>query len=832
MKSPALGLLPWPLSFLFLLGLSSAAQAQTQTASSLSGSIKTQAGAPIEYATVVLHRATDSTVVKSEFSDEKGLFRIEQAAAGRYLLSASQVGFVRTWSKPFELPAASASPLALTLQASGATNLKEVQVIGQKPLYEREADRTIVNVEGSTLAAGNTSLDVLRRAPGVTIDGNDNLALRGKQGLLVLIDGKRQPMTGTELADYLRALPADQLKNIELITNPPAKYDAQGGAGIIAINLKKDQRQGTNGSINSSYGRSFYGGKFTSGISLNHRNKGLNVFGSYTYSERQMQPQLTISRDFFAVSDQGGNPVTRTFTGSSQQHTVMQPHGRSHTAKVGLDYTLSERTVVGVALNGLTNRIPQNGTNFTQLFDAQGGLQETYRSTNTRALKAPNGAVNLNFKHTFPAPDSGGARELTADVDYARYIADRAQNLTTRFESNRPTFILRGDQEGDLTIKSAKADYVQTLSKQLRLEAGAKVSQVYSDNDVVFINNLGRGGLDSVDVGKTNRFRYDENISAAYGTLTFTPQPGLTLTGGLRGEQTSATGRQSVGNEDFDRNYFQLFPSAALKRELSKDHELSVSLSRRIDRPSYNQLNPFRVYIDATTYNSGNPNLRPQTSYNAELTHTFKQKYTTGLSYTNTHLPIIQVVQPAPASEGSQQVVSTSVNLQTQHYYALTLTVPLEPVKDLSIYNNAVLYYSRFEGNLAGTSLNRGRTAFNLSSNTTYKFGKDWTVELNGSYQSREVYGFLDVRPYGEVTAGVQKGLWDRKATLKLNMSDIFFTSPIRATSAYTNYVENFYQRIDSRVLTLSFSYRFGNDKLSPTRRRSGGAEDEKRRAG
>ncbi|TGD80557.1 TonB-dependent receptor domain-containing protein [Hymenobacter wooponensis] len=830
MNTLSFELLPRPL-FLTLLSVMYSSYAHAQTTGGLTGSVKSTAGLPIEYATVVLHRASDSTVVKSEFSDDKGSFRFETAVAGRYVLSASQVGFLRAWSKPFELPAASSSPLTLTLQASGATNLKEVTVVGQKPLYEREADRTIVNVENSTLAAGNTTLDVLRRAPGVTVDGNDNLALRGKQGLLVLIDGKRQPMTGSELADYLRALPAEQLKNIELITNPPAKYDAQGGAGIIAINLKKDQRLGTNGSVNTSYGRSFFGGKFTSTLSMNHRRKGLNIFGSYTYADRQNQPLLTISRDFFAVRDLGDNQVSRTFTGSSEQENRIQVHGRNHAAKAGLDYTLSERTTLGVAVNGFTNQVPQRGTNLTQFFDADGGLLETYRSSNVRTSHSPNGAANLNFKHTFPA-DSGGTRELTADADIARYSTVRTQNLTTQYEGSRPPFVLRGDQEGELSIKSVKADYVQTLSKQLRLEAGAKISQVYSDNDVLFLNNLSRSGLDSVDVGKTNRFRYNENINGAYGTLTFTPQPGLTLTAGLRGEQTNATGRQAVGNEGFDRNYFQLFPSAALKRQLSKDHEVSLSLSRRIDRPSYNQLNPFRVYIDATTYGSGNPNLRPQTSYNVELNHTFKQKFTTGLNYTNTHLPIIQVVQPAPSSEGRQQVVSTSVNLQAQEYYALNLTVPLEPRKGWSIYNNAVVYYSRFTGNLAGTNLNRGRAAFNLTSNSSFAFGKGWAADLSGSYQSREVYGFLDVRPQGQVAVGVQKSVWERKGTLKLNMTDIFFTSPVRATSAYANYVEYFYQRQDSRVVTLSFAYRFGNDKVSPNRRRTGGAEDEKRRAG
>ncbi|WP_223284706.1 TonB-dependent receptor [Hymenobacter qilianensis] len=245
-----------------LAGFSATAQSR------VSGTVRSaDAGTGIEYATVTLHRAADSAMVKTEFSDAQGAFRFEQATQGRYLVSAAQVGFVRTWSGPFEVTTQNYTLPALVLKSSQATALKEVTVIGQKPLYERLADRTVVNVEGSALAAGNTTLDVLNRAPGVTVDGSDNLALRGRQGVLVLIDGKRQPMTGTELADYLRALPADQLKSIELITNPPAKYDAQGGAGIIAINLKKDQRQGTNGSANASYGRSQYD-KFTGAFRL------------------------------------------------------------------------------------------------------------------------------------------------------------------------------------------------------------------------------------------------------------------------------------------------------------------------------------------------------------------------------------------------------------------------------------------------------------------------------------------------------------------------------------------------------------------------------------
>ena len=198
-----------------------------------------------------------------------------------------------------------------------------------------------------------------------------------------------------------------------------------------------------------------------------------------------------------------------------------------------------------------------------------------------------------------------------------------------------------------------------------------------------------------------------------------------------------------------------------------------------------------------------------------------------GLSYSRTTQPMIGVVQP----ETDSTVISTSVNLDRQDYYALTLTIPLQPTKWWQMYNNAVFYYSHFVGNLAGTSLNKGRPAFNASSNHTFTLGNGWSSEINGSFQSGEQYGFLRVQPNGQLTVGAQKNLWERKGTLRLNVSDLFFTSKVRAVSAYDNYVERFYQRRDSRAAILSFSYRFGNDKGTPTRRRTSGAEDEKRRA-
>jgi outer membrane receptor protein involved in Fe transport len=632
-------------------------------------------------------------------------------------------------------------------------------------------------------------------------------------------------MTGSELADYLRTLPADQLKSIELITNPPAKYDAQGTAGIIAINLRKDQRLGTNGTLQASYGRSqFNNDKYTAGITLNSRRKigsdaSVNLFGSYNYANRESVGKLDIHRDFYSV---GGNRQ-QTLTGSSDQINQGRYTSLVHSARAGFDYTLSKRTVIGAVVNGQQSRTPQLALNQTTLYDATGRPTDVYNARNNRNFVSPNGAVNVNIKHTFA--DSANSPELTADADYARYQTSRLQALNTEYGlTSRSSTLLSGDQQGDLSILSAKADYIRPLARRSRLEAGAKISRVSSDNDVVF--RLTEGTLTLIDRNRSNRFRYDETIKAAYANWNWS-FAAANVQVGLRMEHTLAQGYQAVGDSSFTRRYAQLFPSAAIKRTLNKNHELNLTLSRRINRPSYGQLNPFRTIIDPTTSGSGNPNLRPETSYNLELTHTFKGTFSTGLSYSRTTRPLIGVVQP----ETDSTVISTSVNLDRQDYFALTLTIPLQPTKWWQMYNNAVFYYSHFVGNLAGTSLNKGRPAFNVSSNHTLTFGKGWSGEVNGSFQSGEQYGFLRVKPNGQLTAGVQKSLWERKGTLRLNVSDIFFTSKVRAVSAYDNYVERFYQRRDSRAAILSFSYRFGNDKVAPTRRRTSGAEDEKRRA-
>ncbi|MBF9221352.1 outer membrane beta-barrel family protein [Hymenobacter ruricola] len=797
------------------LGLLAALPLTAQGQAVVRGVVRDAQGGAVELATTTLHRATDSTLVKSDYSDAAGAFQLAAAPGGRYLVSVTQVGFARYWSAPFELPAAGLLLPPVALVPSAATALEEVTVLGQKPLFEHLADRTVVNVEGSTLAAGNTALDVLSRSPGVTVDGSDNLALRGKQGLLVLIDGKRQAMSGTELADYLRTLPAEQLKSIELINNPPASYDAQGGAGIIAIALKKDQRQGTNGTANLSYGRGTFG-RYSAGLSLNHRRGPMNGFGTYTYADLGNYVRAVLRRDFFAPGQAGSR---------TDQEDYSATRTRAHSWKVGLDYDLSARTTLGVAANGLASTSAAEGTNALTLRDAAQRPLAALQSDTYRRTAAPTVAGNLNLRHAFA--DSSTGPSLAADVNYASFRTTRQQGLTALPEAPAAPRRLTGDQAGQLTLRTAQLDYTHPLARRRQLSAGAKISQVSSDNDVVFWQTL--DGVTTVDPAQTNRFRYEERVDAAYVSVE---QAGAkaTLRAGLRGEQTTARGVQAVGNESFERQYFQLFPSASLSYKLSARHELALALSRRLDRPSYDDLNPFRVYLNATTFRSGNAGLLPQTSYVAELTHTFLQQYSLALSYSNTQNPFVLVTQPATSASG-QPLVIRPVNLRAEHYLDLTLSVPVAPCKGWAIDNGAVLFYDQYTGELADTRLNRGRLALLLTSTHTVTLPRDWGLDLSARYQSPAVSGFSVTRATGELTAGAQKRLWKGRGTFKLNVTDLLYTNRARVTSTYGTYAEYIAIRRDTRAATLAFSYRLGNDQLPPTRR-ADTAGDEKRRAG
>jgi outer membrane receptor protein involved in Fe transport len=773
----------------------------------------------LENATVELLKAKDSSLVKAAVADKNGVAELENIPFGSYLLRITVVNHVRQFTGPITLLAEkpSISLPAIILVPAVATRMKEVTVTARKPFIQKLSDRIVVNVDNSIVNVGSSALDVLERSPGVIIDPNDAISLRGRQGVIIMIDGKITPMSGADLINMLRSLPSNSIERIDIITNPSARYDAAGNSGIIDIRMKKDQRLGANGTFTAGYGQGIYP-KANSGITFNYRNKKVNLFGNYNYAYRMNLNHLMLKREFFKEGK---------YDGAYDQDNFMKTPLNSNTLRVGADFFPDKRSIIGFVWNGTLTGLNRRADNQSLVLDTDKGPQSRFITNTKEKTRLKNALANVNYKYTF---DSTG-REITADADYGIYRNSVLSNFITGFYSldgipYQPDYKLNGDQDGKITIATLKADYTHPLKNNLRLEAGFKTSLVKTDNDVKFydISN----GAPKYDSSKSNRFKYRENNNAVYINMNKEFKK-FSLMAGLRAEQTNTQGIQEVKNIRFDSSYLQLFPSLFLNYKLGAEKTVGFSVSRRIDRPNYSELNPFRFFLDPSTYSSGNPYLKPQLTWSYEVSYTVKQiNFTLGYSHTKQNTTI--VIRPSETEE--KVTVQVPVNLDTYDYYGLTIAAPFRFTKWWNAINNANLYYGHYNGSLANTNLNNGTPAANISTNNTFILSKGWTAELNASVNTGGQYGFMKLDPQWGISAGIQKTVLNKKGTIRFNITDIFWTNLPRAVVEFTNYVEHWHAKRESRVANISFTYRFGKNTVAAARRRTTASEEERRRAG
>lgn len=786
--------------------------------------IETSSQTPLENATVELRRVNDSGLVKTAITDKTGLAEFENIRFGKYFIRAAMINHTAQNSVALELTASQPFLNAgkVSLSPSGS-QLSAVTVSARKPFIQKLTDRIVVNVENSIVNAGSSAMEVLERAPGVNIDQNDVISLRGRSGVIVMIDGKPTPMSGADLANYLRGLPSSAIERIDIITNPSSKYDAAGNSGIIDIRLKKDQRMGTNGTLTAGYGQGVYP-KTNAGFTLNYRNKKMNVFGNYNYAYRVGLNHLILDRNFYEDGVYNGGDLKDNF-GKMPFNT--------NAARFGIDFFPSKKTIIGFVLNGNFNAFKRNGDNSSIVIDPQHQPSSTFKSLASNNDHANNGLINVNLKHSI---DSTG-KEITVDVDFGKYKSSSlTRNATTYFKLNgdklQPDYILDGDQDGTLSIKTAKFDYVHPFQKGARLEAGAKTSFVSSDNDAKFFDMS--SGTPVNDANKTNHFLYHENNHAAY--INFNKQfQKFDLQIGLRGEQTNIRTEQKMGNVKFDSSYFQLFPTAFFNYKIKEDQTLGVSVSRRIDRPGYNQLNPFLFLIDVTTYATGKPGLLPQLTWSYELSYTVKSiSFTAGYSHTrdNQNIAIAKFKDVFPNIPSAENVtVQIPINLRSSDYYGISIAAPVRVNKWWNMMNNANFSYNHFNGQLGSTTLSNGKPVLDIRTNNTFSFTKGWVAEVGGSYNSGGQYGFMVLDPQWALNAGIQKSVMKGKGTVRFNITDIFWTNLPKAVITYNNYIEKWHAYRETRVANLSFTYRFGNNKVQAARRRATASEEERQRA-
>ncbi len=786
----------------------------------INGRIIASDGKAMEFVTVTLHNVKDSSLVKGEITDASGRFEFGTLKNAQYFVSAQQVGLKKATSTPLSISDNSLTIKDLKLVEDNV-NLQAVTITAQKPFIEQQIDKTVVNVENSIVSAGSTALEILEKSPGVVVDNDGKIQLRGKEGVRIMVDGKPSQLSQEQLTNMLRNMNANQILKIEIITNPSAKYDAEGNAGIINIVMKKNQLFGTNGQISSTYGQGIYY-KSSNSLSLNYRNGAWNVFGSYNYNNNMYFNSNSIDRIFRA--DNGKGAVTDSF--------VQTAYGRrprhSNSWRGGVDYNLSQKTTVGVLFNGgfggINTNQARNLDNTTTIYKPDGTIDSKLLTVSTPNDYWQEFSSNANLKHTF---DSTG-RELTVDLDYSKYKNgdDQAFRITSLSSSG----IAKNQQnltEAKFDIASAKFDYAQPLSKKAKFEFGAKTSFVQNSNDIKFYNIVDNVKVSDKNI--TNDFLYKENINAAYGNWQHELPKGLSYQIGLRIENTNITGRQNTLDTTFTRHYTDLFPTAFVQKKWGKKDKNAFRLgfSRRIDRPDYESLNPFRHFLDQYTFQLGNPNLTPQYTNNMDLTYTFMGAMSISVNYGKTKDVMTEVLKQ---DDDAKQTFITRENLATRENYGVSVNMPI-PIKKWWFLNvNTGYNVNHFMGTYLNSALDVKIPQFSANVQSRFTLPKDMSAEISGMYISQIQQGLILSEPFYGVNLGISKQMFDRRLTLRLNAQDIFYSQKFRGHQKYENLDIKIVGFGDSRQVRFTASYRFGNQKVQQARRRDGGADDEKNR--
>lgn len=791
------------------------AQAPQKGNATVSGSLQTEQGKPLDYATVTLLRAKDSSVVKGTLSNDAGKYALDHIAPGMYIVAATNLGYQKSCSPQFEVSGTQVNvTVPLIKMVAGSRTLQTVTITSSKPLIERKLDRTVMNVENSVLAAGNSAMEILERAPGVTIDKDDNISLKGKQGVTVMINDKLTYMSATQLATMLKSTDGSTIQSIEIITNPSAKYDAAGNSGIINIKLKKNKLSGTNGSLtaNGAYGKNF---RDNTSLTLNHKQGNLNVFGTLSRGDINRENNIDIDRVIDSAS-------SKTYF---KQNTKMLNHVHYNNYRVGADYSTSKTNTLGFVVNGdYTNEYNDNLS--TTYLGKTPAANDSYQNTLSKIKQTyRNIALNLNDKWQI---DTAG-QELSVDLDYSKFKNNSDANYDTYFyrpdgSTLMPMLALRNQTPSDITIWTQKADYALPLSKSLKFEAGAKFSSVKTDNDLQAQINNGGGFVN--DVSRTNRFIYDERVSAGYINFGKTYK-NTSVQAGLRAEQTSSNGNLITQSQVVKRSYLDFFPSLFINHTLSDKHEIGISYSRRIDRPNYDNLNPFRFYLDQYTYEQGNPFLKPQYTNAFELSYTYNKTINVTMGYSRTTDVSVDVLLTDSITKATYQ---TRANLQTQDSYNINVNSPYTIAKWWTGNININGFYNKFKADsLLGGTLNNGQAAFNVRTTQTFLFGKAFKAEVSANYQSPQTYSIFKLRSQYSVDAGVSKSFLNKKLNIKASVTDIFDTRRNNLSTRFQSVNLDIRQKNETRLGRLTVTYNFGNSKIK-VRQHQTGSDDEKSR--
>lgn len=789
----------------------------------ISGVVNDTKGKPLDRATVSLIETKNTTVRKAIVTNTKGEFAFKHLQDNTYFVVVSYTGLTeyRGNSVTVDSEHLFISLPVIVLQPANGTTLRNVVVTTQKKLIEQKLDRTIINVDAMITAAGSNALDVLAKSPGVMVDINGNISLNGKSGVLVLIDDRLTYMSAQNLTDYLKSLPAGMLDKVELMSNPSAKYDAAGNA-VINIILKKNSIAGFNGNISTAYNQGVYA-KNNNSLNINYKKDKFNFFGNFSYSGNKDFTENNDSRYFYNVNDllQSVVLINSRYTNQSN----------AWNGRVGMDYFASGKTTLGIMLTAGVRPKTDKLDYTSNEYDGNMKLDSITTGSTNGSYQWKNYSINLNLQHKF---DITG-KIFSADADYINYYSTGNQlSPSSVYLADGSLSFNNGlffTIPSNINICSVKADYAQSVKGKAAFDAGIKSSYVSNNNQLNWFNQSGNFFVP--DYSKSDHFIYNENINAAYISVT-KEWKRWGAKAGLRLENTNANGNQIansiVQDSAFRINFTSLFPSlyASYKFDSTGNNMVTLSYSHRIRRPGYQQLNPFLFYHDQNTYSTGNPNLSPEYSNYIELRYNYKQFIGIMFSYGSQTSLIYSLSVPQ-----GNLLITKPENFSSRQLMGVLPNISFSPFKWWSVNANAVLLFFVNKNNDSNITVIKNTNIHEIEIFNQFNFDRGWKAELTGFFPGRQSFGQTQGAAVYNISVGVQKNILNNKASIRVKVDDIFHTMNPSTKTVGINLVTVFHSSIsDTRQVGISLLYRFGKDANARKRNHNtGSADDEVKRA-
>lgn len=765
-------------SFSFLLLFPFFLHAQT---AQISGRV-TSGDAPAEFINVILFKAADTSLVMLQLADEDGRFNFQALEAGSYFLKTTGIGFGDQLHPPFQLSEGANMVHPLIDVESNALQLGTVEVVARKPFLEQQAGKLVVNVSDNITGQTGSVVDLLRKVPGLIVVG-DRISMAGKSGLTILIDGR--PTKFMDIQSLLREMPADNIKSIEVITQPGAALDAEGSGGVINIILKKNTLLGTNGSayIGGGYGTL---AKYRSGVQVNRRSGDLNLAAGLAYNRGSWTEGLNIDRK---VSEQ-----------FFSQRSFEEGWSDSYSGNLGIDYDLNEQHRIGFNSRAYRSDTRMDGDNITNILSQeQGDLLSSFGTRNERDRLTNSLTTDAFYRWKI---DTLG-QEITLDGSYSRFSRANQNDLLTNGDISQ---LRRNEEPALVQLYSSQIDYKRPINTQLRLESGVKYSFADLDNELVA--SIRDGETWQNDPLLSNHYLYDEEIFAAYGQLRYQSEK-LEVNFGLRYENTSTLGNNLTIDSINQLNYGQVFPSLSLSMPLNEKLGVAAAYSYRIERPSYFNLNPFVNFIDPFTFQKGNPFLRPELIHSGSVSLTFDKQPFFNLSYDHTTDVISDVTQQ---DDESSILFQTAVNLDNFRRYGGQLFFPLDWIaKPVSGFAGVMAYYQSYSSQYLGANLQNSQMNWTAFSQFNIQLPSDWKMEVTGWFQGQSIEeGLIRGEYLYGVDAGLQKKMLDGRLNWQLSVDNLFFRY-FHGSINYENQQINILSTWEAPRFNCRLTYNFGN---------------------